>query len=409
MKAWALTPQQCAQSRSKTCPLIKRFLFLLRSMIKGNILGDRNHRMVALKGDLKITWWVRPPRFADEKERKIKPQIPAKKKKSTIHVSRSCVPLPNKICSPMMCAWRKRNHSAHAKLTLLKFLHLGTGQCLPEGNPPFNSRGAAARPRQKGPRKGAEHRPIPPHLKDRLLGLSPSSSFSLRPLDLPGTPLSPPAPRANATNLRPQMQQHFSVADRVRLRRLRHRDSDGLVGGARRREAGRGLGWGGGAACGEGGVTCSQPLVGDARGQGAAESGGLPADLLPGEQLGAGWVRVRAGRKGRLGSWGRAGALAKPGTAGSWEGSDGARPLTDPLTCRWAWGEGLSRSLGSPTLLSRLPLFSSYNPRPKEHLPVPLARARWSRQDDENEEETVSSFKSEPFRRQRLAVTWEVE
>lgn len=39
-------------------------------MIKGKILGDRSHRMVASREALKIIWGLRPSRFTDEMEQK---------------------------------------------------------------------------------------------------------------------------------------------------------------------------------------------------------------------------------------------------------------------------------------------------------------------------------------------------
>lgn len=36
--------------------LVKRFLFPIRNVIKDKILGGKNHRMIALKGTLKIIY-----------------------------------------------------------------------------------------------------------------------------------------------------------------------------------------------------------------------------------------------------------------------------------------------------------------------------------------------------------------
>lgn len=65
------------------------------------------------------------------------------------------------------------------------------------------------------------------------------------------------------------------------------------------------------------------------------------------------------------------------GAAGSGEGGAGARPPTDLLTRRpAARPEGLSPSLGRPTLLSRPLPSSGTSLRPKKHLPVPSAPPR---------------------------------
>ncbi|CAI9173710.1 unnamed protein product [Rangifer tarandus platyrhynchus] len=186
----------------------------------------------------------------------------------------------------------------------------------------------------------------PRNLKDRFLGLSPLF-FPWKPTELPRTPGSPMAPRADATHLPPtdpSAPQHLSTDDRVRMRLY-------VIATATasrvRRAGGTWAGLLGGAGRGEGEVTCCPPPV-EGRGLGAVGPGGLRADSLLLEQPeGCGRLRAPAGKEGQVGlvGRGRMRALAKPGTAGHGAGGDaalpgrpseGARPLADPLTWRWA-------------------------------------------------------------------------
>ena len=69
--------------------------------------------------------------------------------------------------------------------------------------------------------------------------------------------------------------------------------------------------------------------------------------------------------------------VREAGTAGSGEGGAGALLPTDLLTRRPAAGlEGLSLSLGRPTLRSHSLPSSGTSLRPKKHLPVPSAPPR---------------------------------
>lgn len=150
----------------------------------------------------------------------------------------------------------------------------------------------------------------------------------------------------------PQIPQRLGTDNRVRTRLLRHRDRDGLEGGAPRRGGGLWAGFIAGAGRDEGGVTCRPPPVegrglgAEGRGLGAVGRGGLPANSLLRERPGGcGRLRAPAGKEGRAGFVGGGRMQAKPGTAGrgasgdsarSGRPSEGARPLADPLTRRWA-------------------------------------------------------------------------
>lgn len=224
------------------------------------------------------------------------------------------------------------------------------------------------RPPQEGPRDGAGCRPAPQHPQEAPGSPPPLPTF-LRSPRLPPHPTSPLAGRADTTYLAlsPRRSCSTSAPSGVPAPATSSA-SDALVGGARRREAGRQSGRGGGARRDGGGITCRRSPARGLRLERRRRVGSLPTGAAVSRrglaeaacrQVGSG-VRARGGGRGR----GRGGP---GGERGGRRGGAAPGGPADPSGSPPAAGRRASRSAGRPAPPRPLPS-SGFCVRPGNHL-----------------------------------------